>query len=105
VIVPFVVTDTEDKVPTAVPDGAEVPTETVTAGVVTAVPDEEPAAVGREVGVSDARTPVKLYDAAQAARDNPYIGLEDSNSLTLKPETYIGAAPCSAGGVFGTKVS
>jgi hypothetical protein len=47
--------------------------------VVEALPDEElePAAVGSKVGVSEARVPVKLYAAAQAARDIPFILLEE----------------------------
>jgi hypothetical protein len=91
VIVAFAVADVGDKDATPVEDGmtgtpVEIPEDKIRGGalvvtrggalVVGPRPDEEldVAAVGRVVGVSETRTPVKLYDAAQAARDSPCTG-------------------------------
>jgi hypothetical protein len=78
VIVAFVITDVGDKDATAVVDGTtvEVPDEPVGGALVVDTPPAEeldPAEVGRAVPVSDTRVPVRLYAAAQAARDIPCI--------------------------------
>jgi hypothetical protein len=71
VIVPFVITDVGDKDPTPVVVGM-----TGGALVIGALPDEEPdpVAVGMAVADSEARVPVRLCAAAQAARDIPCRG-------------------------------
>ena len=53
--------------------------------VVDAAPDAEPdpTAVGREVGVSEARVPVRLYAAAHAARDIPCLVLDSCGGIIL----------------------
>lgn len=65
VIVAFVIADVGDKDATAVVD--RMTGTAVDEGL-------DPAAVGRAVGVSEARVPVRLYAAAQAARDIPCRG-------------------------------
>ena len=73
VIVPFIGGEVGDREATAVVEGLEAEAGALVVG---AAPEEELklAVLGSEVGVSDARVPVRLYAAAQAARDIPCTG-------------------------------
>jgi len=77
VIVAFVATDVDEIDAILVVDGMVLEEETVGGAlVVDALTDEEldAAPVGRTVPVSETRVPVRLYAAAQAARDIPCTG-------------------------------